>query len=133
MREASRSVPLRGHDGKSFHPTSPHQAATAVGRRSGLSSTAVDRTTAGPGATSHRTAPSESSGTRSGAPKVLSSSPVTIGGKKRYPCAFPECDKTFSTSGHAARHHRIHSGRKPYRCTFPGCNASFSRQDNSLQ
>jgi hypothetical protein len=54
-------------------------------------------------------------------------------GKRRYPCSFPNCDKTFSTSGHAARHNRIHTGSKPYRCTFPGCNASFSRQDNSLQ
>ncbi|CAD6887684.1 unnamed protein product [Tilletia caries] len=44
-------------------------------------------------------------------------------GKKRYPCSFPGCDKTFSTSGHAARHSRIHTG----------CKAKFSRQDNSLQ
>lgn len=58
---------------------------------------------------------------------------VTIGGKKRYPCQHPGCDKTFSTSGHAARHNRIHTGQKPYRCTFPGCKARFSRQDNSLQ
>ncbi|KAK0562353.1 transcriptional repressor [Tilletia horrida] len=54
-------------------------------------------------------------------------------GKKRYPCSYPGCDKTFSTSGHAARHSRIHTGQKPYRCTFPGCKARFSRQDNSLQ
>ncbi|PWN52832.1 hypothetical protein IE53DRAFT_304731, partial [Violaceomyces palustris] len=51
-----------------------------------------------------------------------------------YPCQHPGCDKTFSTSGHAARHNRIHTaGQKPYRCTFPGCKARFSRQDNSLQ
>lgn len=62
-----------------------------------------------------------------------SSNSQIIGGKKRYPCSFAGCDKTFSTSGHAARHNRIHTGSKPYRCTFPGCNASFSRQDNSLQ
>lgn len=58
---------------------------------------------------------------------------ITVGGKKRYPCQHPGCDKTFSTSGHAARHNRIHTGQKPYRCTFPGCKARFSRQDNSLQ
>lgn len=28
----------------------------------------------------------------------------------RYPCLHPECDKTFSTSGHRARHNRIHTG-----------------------
>ncbi len=31
-------------------------------------------------------------------------------GRKRYPCGHPGCDKTFSTSGHAARHNRIHAG-----------------------
>ena len=65
--------------------------------------------------------------------KDNSSGAITVGGKKRYPCQHPGCDKTFSTSGHAARHNRIHTGQKPYRCTFPGCKARFSRQDNSLQ
>lgn len=65
--------------------------------------------------------------------KDSGSGAITIGGKKRYPCQHPGCDKTFSTSGHAARHNRIHTGQKPYRCTFPGCKARFSRQDNSLQ
>ena len=54
-------------------------------------------------------------------------------GKKRYPCPFPGCDKTFSTSGHSSRHSRIHTGEKPYSCSYPGCNAQFSRYDNSLQ
>ncbi|CDW97394.1 hypothetical protein [Sporisorium scitamineum] len=66
-------------------------------------------------------------------PKDNGSGAITVGGKKRYPCQHPGCDKTFSTSGHAARHNRIHTGQKPYRCTFPGCKARFSRQDNSLQ
>lgn len=58
---------------------------------------------------------------------------ISVGGKKRYPCPFPGCDKTFSTSGHSSRHSRIHTGEKPYRCSYPGCNAQFSRYDNSLQ
>lgn len=58
--------------------------------------------------------------------------PSVVHGKKRYPCSHPGCDKTFSTSGHAARHNRIHTGQKPYRCTYEGCKASFSRQDNAL-
>lgn len=57
----------------------------------------------------------------------------TTGRKKRYPCPFPGCEKTFSTSGHSSRHSRIHTGVKPYRCSYPGCNAQFSRYDNSLQ
>lgn len=52
--------------------------------------------------------------------------------RKRYPCNHHGCGKNFSTSGHAARHARIHTGDKPYKCTFPGCAASFSRQDNAL-
>lgn len=58
---------------------------------------------------------------------------IDVNGKKRYPCPFPGCDKTFSTSGHSSRHSRIHTGERPYRCSFPGCNAQFSRYDNSLQ
>lgn len=58
---------------------------------------------------------------------------INVGGKRRYPCPFPGCDKTFSTSGHSSRHSRIHTGEKPYRCSYPGCNAQFSRYDNSLQ
>ena len=58
---------------------------------------------------------------------------VNVDGKRRYPCLFPDCDKTFSTSGHLSRHNRIHTGEKPYNCTYPGCDAHFSRYDNSLQ
>lgn len=58
---------------------------------------------------------------------------INVDGKRRYPCLFPDCDKTFSTSGHLSRHNRIHTGEKPYNCTYPGCDAHFSRYDNSLQ
>lgn len=43
------------------------------------------------------------------------------------------CDKGFTTSGHLARHHRIHTGEKNHPCSFPGCFQRFSRQDNCLQ
>lgn len=47
-----------------------------------------------------------------------SSSPTTAGSSSkstalkdgRYACSFSGCEKTFSTSGHAARHSKIHSG-----------------------
>ena len=35
---------------------------------------------------------------------------LPVSGKRRYPCSHSGCDKTFSTSGHAARHNRIHTG-----------------------
>ncbi|KAI8836114.1 hypothetical protein BC829DRAFT_365262 [Chytridium lagenaria] len=47
----------------------------------------------------------------------------------RYECQWPNCAKTFSTSGHLSRHARIHLGFKPFECDYPGCDARFSRSD----
>jgi hypothetical protein len=57
-------------------------------------------------------------------------------GPKRYPCRFREshgCDKTFTTSGHASRHSKIHTAEKAVRCTHPGCEKKFNRADNMKQ
>lgn len=43
------------------------------------------------------------------------------------------CQKGFTTSGHLARHNRIHTGVKNHVCAFPGCEAKFSRHDNCMQ
>jgi len=53
------------------------------------------------------------------------------GSKRRYECA--TCGKTFTTSGHVARHNRIHTGEKNFQCPEPGCSQRFSRQDNCMQ
>jgi len=53
------------------------------------------------------------------------------GTKRRYECA--TCGKTFTTSGHVARHNRIHTGEKNFQCPEPGCSQRFSRQDNCMQ
>lgn len=50
---------------------------------------------------------------------------------KRYICR--NCNNTFTTSGHLARHMRIHTGEKKHVCPQAGCEARFSRQDNCLQ
>lgn len=50
---------------------------------------------------------------------------------KKYYCPFPGCGKEFSTSGHLARHHRIHTGEKNHACSL--CGMRFSRQDNCNQ
>lgn len=55
------------------------------------------------------------------------------GAQKRYPCKEPTCDKSFTTSGHASRHAKIHEGSKPIPCTFEGCPKRFTRQDNMKQ
>ncbi|KAI9096225.1 hypothetical protein DFS34DRAFT_159731 [Phlyctochytrium arcticum] len=43
------------------------------------------------------------------------------------------CKKAFTTSGHLARHSRIHTGIKPFGCLLDGCPSRFSRQDNMMQ
>ncbi|KAJ9157634.1 C2H2 transcription factor [Pleurostoma richardsiae] len=55
---------------------------------------------------------------------------------KRYPCRFRDshgCEKTFTTSGHASRHSKIHTAEKAVQCTFPGCAKKFTRADNMKQ
>jgi len=49
---------------------------------------------------------------------------------RKYTC---HCRKSFTTSGHLARHTRIHTGEKNYECPQPACGARFSRQDNCMQ
>ncbi|KAG0283258.1 hypothetical protein BGZ96_012379 [Linnemannia gamsii] len=53
--------------------------------------------------------------------------------KRKYSCSFPGCNKCFTTSGHLARHNRIHTGERNFLCLMPGCSSKFSRQDNMMQ
>lgn len=55
---------------------------------------------------------------------------------KRYPCRYRDshgCKKTFTTSGHASRHSKIHTAEKAVQCTYPGCQKKFTRADNMKQ
>lgn len=56
---------------------------------------------------------------------------LNLNDRRKFFCRI--CDKGFTTSGHLARHHRIHTGEKNHPCSFPGCFQRFSRQDNCLQ
>ncbi|PBK72230.1 hypothetical protein ARMSODRAFT_953895 [Armillaria solidipes] len=58
-------------------------------------------------------------------------SPSPTPSKKRHVC--PTCDRAFTTSGHLARHNRVHTGERNHKCPFPGCETRCSRQDNLQQ
>lgn len=66
-------------------------------------------------------------------PHSLSSRSSSTHSKRRYHCMEPGCNKSFTTSGHLARHNRIHTGEKNFACLYPGCPSRFSRQDNMMQ
>ncbi|TFK20572.1 hypothetical protein FA15DRAFT_625239 [Coprinopsis marcescibilis] len=66
--------------------------------------------------------------------KTTSSSTRSTGtspDKKKYVCL--TCDRGFTTSGHLARHTRVHTGERNHKCPFPGCETRCSRQDNLHQ
>ncbi|EDO16671.1 hypothetical protein Kpol_1052p18 [Vanderwaltozyma polyspora DSM 70294] len=51
--------------------------------------------------------------------------------RRKYICRV--CSKGLTTSGHLARHYRIHTGEKNHFCPYEGCNQRFSRHDNCIQ
>ncbi|KAF8422040.1 hypothetical protein EV426DRAFT_535782 [Tirmania nivea] len=63
-------------------------------------------------------------------PKSPAANPMIKRSSRRYTC---HCGKSFTTSGHLARHTRIHTGEKNYVCPEVNCGARFSRQDNCMQ
>ncbi|KAK0439234.1 uncharacterized protein EV420DRAFT_1651074 [Desarmillaria tabescens] len=63
---------------------------------------------------------------------VATATATTTGGaKKKHICG--TCDRAFTTSGHLARHSRVHTGERNHKCPFPGCETRCSRQDNLQQ
>jgi zinc finger protein CreA/MIG len=60
-----------------------------------------------------------------------SSNSSSSASKKKHVCQ--TCDRAFTTSGHLARHSRVHTGERNHKCPFPGCETRCSRQDNLQQ
>jgi hypothetical protein len=86
----------------------------------------------------HRKRPSYPETLRSGSYEDESSSSAQMPERsgKRYPCRYRDshgCEKTFTTSGHASRHSKIHTAEKAVQCTFHGCQKKFTRADNMKQ
>ncbi|KAG2012828.1 STE-12 alpha [Coprinopsis cinerea AmutBmut pab1-1] len=77
--------------------------------------------------TSSSTADATSNKSRSASSGTTTSPPP----KKKHVC--PTCERAFTTSGHLARHTRIHTGERNHKCPFPGCETRCSRQDNLQQ
>lgn len=51
--------------------------------------------------------------------------------KRKHVCKI--CSRSFTTSGHLARHNRIHTGERKHICPWTNCDARFARQDNCMQ
>lgn len=61
----------------------------------------------------------------------ISSNYSSFGSERRHVCRI--CYKGFTTSGHLARHNRIHTGERNHECPYQGCEQKFSRHDNCIQ
>lgn len=57
--------------------------------------------------------------------------PINSQPKRKHVCK--TCTRVFTTSGHLARHKRIHTGERKHVCPWPSCEAKFARQDNCMQ
>ncbi|KAL0950453.1 hypothetical protein HGRIS_010402 [Hohenbuehelia grisea] len=75
--------------------------------------------------------PSATTTTTTSSPASPTPSSTTSQQKKKHVC--PTCERAFTTSGHLARHSRVHTGERNHKCPFPGCETRCSRQDNLQQ
>lgn len=67
---------------------------------------------------------------------VTASAASVVKEDKRFPCRFADkyrCNRTFTTSGHASRHSKIHTAEKSVACSWNGCPKKFTRADNMKQ
>ncbi|KZT60835.1 hypothetical protein CALCODRAFT_85921 [Calocera cornea HHB12733] len=108
----------------------PHQySSSSITSVSSAASSSLHTSASEDTATSHSsTSPPDLPGA---AQAHLAAAGPGAAGRRRFCCG--TCGKDFSTSGHLARHIRVHTGERNHPCPFPGCNARCSRQDNLVQ
>ncbi|KAK6201624.1 uncharacterized protein RJT21DRAFT_120686 [Scheffersomyces amazonensis] len=80
---------------------------------------------------SHRTIVRSSSSSSISSDSATSPSGWNNESKRKHICKV--CTRSFTTSGHLARHNRIHTGERKHICPWPTCEARFARQDNCMQ
>lgn len=117
----------------SYSPTSTYSTASTASTASTTLNASSNLTPSGTNAQQNYTSKPEPISAKLAAnaePSARSRYSKTVNPRK-YKCKL--CSRSFTTSGHLARHNRIHTGVKNHVCPFDGCNARFSRQDNCMQ
>ena len=117
-------------------PRTPMELSTAKGVNDNTGSNTNTATSSPVSSISSKN--SKKSYTKKSHKKSKNTTTQAIGSKKdsleqrrKYRCSV--CPKGFTTSGHLARHNRIHTGEKNHACPYNDCKQRFSRQDNCLQ
>lgn len=59
----------------------------------------------------------------------LLASPNPVDPKRKFPCPYENCTKSYGKSSHLRSHLTWHTGIKPYICQEPNCGKSFTRSD----
>ena len=57
-----------------------------------------------------------------------SGAPALYAAERRYICTWKDCEYSSLSSGHLARHLRIHTGEKPFTCDWPGCTYAAAQR-----
>ncbi|ODV82062.1 uncharacterized protein CANTADRAFT_88000 [Suhomyces tanzawaensis NRRL Y-17324] len=94
----------------------------------GRDAPALIRSTSSPIPTSRS---SSASPLQTGSPELEEAVVGSKDAKRKHVCKV--CARSFTTSGHLARHNRVHTGERKHVCPWPTCDARFARQDNCMQ
>lgn len=125
---SKNSVPVSEYDSMSSSPSSPGSKSPLVNVHPLELSASV--------AVGGHVSPVPNSVSSASTP-VLVENPITtisapsILPKRKHVCLV--CSRSFTTSGHLARHNRTHTGERKHLCPHPTCSARFARQDNCMQ
>ncbi|GBL52827.1 transcriptional repressor [Candidozyma auris] len=108
----------------------PYQNIASQPMYLGDSSVESSSATATPASTSASTSNSGSSMSSVSSVCSYSSTEPRLS-KRKHACK--TCGRSFTTSGHLARHFRTHTGERKHVCPWADCGARFARQDNCMQ